>query len=122
MLYRRQYHSMRKTNYSLSRIILYLKFMVGLALAQAVSSRLPTAAPRVRAQVTLCGICGGQRGHGEDFLRVLRFPLAFIPPLMIIHHPAADALSGLSLALPQETKKKKKYHLVILSCSLKHLM
>jgi hypothetical protein len=45
----------------------------GRAIAQAVSRRLPTAAARVRDQVRLCGICGGQSGTGAGFLRVLRF-------------------------------------------------
>jgi hypothetical protein len=51
------------------------------AIAQAVSCWLPTAAARVRARFWSCGICGGQRGAGAGFLRVLRFPLPiFIPP------------------------------------------
>jgi hypothetical protein len=45
----------------------------GHAIAQAVIRRLATAA-RVRAQVRLCGIYGGQCGTGAGFLRVLRFP------------------------------------------------
>jgi hypothetical protein len=53
----------------------------GRATAQAVSRRLPTAATRVRARVSSCGICGEQSGAGTGFLRVLRFPLPiFIPP------------------------------------------
>jgi hypothetical protein len=53
-----------------------------LAIAQAVSSWLPTAAARVRARVRSCGICGGQSGAGAGFLRVHRFPLPiFIPPI-----------------------------------------
>jgi hypothetical protein len=39
----------------------------GRAIAQAVSSRLPTAADRVRARVRLCGICGGQSSTGAGF-------------------------------------------------------
>jgi hypothetical protein len=55
---------------------------IGRAIAQAVSSRLPTAAARFRAQVRSCGICGGQSGTGAGFLRVLRFPLPIlIPPI-----------------------------------------
>jgi hypothetical protein len=38
------------------------------AIAQAVSSRLPTAAVLVRAQVRSCGICGGQSGSGVGFI------------------------------------------------------
>jgi hypothetical protein len=56
--------------------------LLGRAIAQAVSRRLPTAAARVRARVWSCGICGGQSGTGAGFLRVLRFPLPiFIPPI-----------------------------------------
>jgi hypothetical protein len=48
-------------------------------IARAVSRLLPTAAVQVRAQVGSCGICGGQRGTGAGFLRILRFP----PPVLI---------------------------------------
>jgi hypothetical protein len=41
---------------------------------------LPTAAARVQSRVWSSGICGGQSGAGAGFLRVLRFPLPFIPP------------------------------------------
>jgi hypothetical protein len=47
----------------------------GCAVAQIVSSRLPTAASRVQARVSSCGICGGQSGTWAGFLRVLRSPL-----------------------------------------------
>jgi hypothetical protein len=54
----------------------------GRTIAQAVSRGLPTAAARVRARVKSCGICGGQRGTGAGFLRVLKFPLPIrIPPI-----------------------------------------
>jgi hypothetical protein len=54
---------------------------IGHAISQAVSHWLPTAVARVRAQVSSCGIFGGQSGTGADFLRVLRFSLPpFIPP------------------------------------------
>jgi hypothetical protein len=55
---------------------------LGRDIAQAVSRWLPTATARVRSRVWLSGICGGQSGAGEGFLRVLRFPLpVFIPPI-----------------------------------------
>jgi hypothetical protein len=50
------------------------------AIAQAVSLRLPTAAARVRAQVSLCGIYSGQSGTEVGFLRVLWFPLPILIP------------------------------------------
>jgi hypothetical protein len=39
-------------------------------------------AARVPYQVKTCGICGGQRGNGTLFLRVLPFLL----PILIPHH------------------------------------
>jgi hypothetical protein len=42
-------------------------------MAQAVSRWPFTAEAQVRAQVSSCGICGGQTGAGQFFLRVLRF-------------------------------------------------
>jgi hypothetical protein len=53
---------------------------LGRAVAQAVSRWLPTAAVRVRVRAA-CGVCGGQRGTGAGFLRVLRFPMPIIPPI-----------------------------------------
>jgi hypothetical protein len=41
----------------------------GCAIAQPVSSRLPTAKAPVRAQVRSCGTCGGQSGTDAGFLR-----------------------------------------------------
>jgi hypothetical protein len=52
---------------------------LGRAIAEAVSCWLPTAAARVQSLVWSSGICGGQSGVGAGFLRVLRFPLPFIP-------------------------------------------
>jgi hypothetical protein len=55
--------------------------ILGSAIAQAVSRRLPTAAALFRFHVRSCGICGGQSGNGEGFLRELRFSLLIhIPP------------------------------------------
>jgi hypothetical protein len=44
----------------------------GRAIAEAVSSWLPTAAARVQSRVWSSGICGGPSGVGAGFLRVLR--------------------------------------------------
>jgi hypothetical protein len=105
----------------LSRIIPNIRTMVGRATAQAVSRRLPTAAPGVRAQVRSCGICGGQCGTMTGFLRVLRFPCQFsFHWLFHRHHLSsgagiigqlvADEPSGLSLSPPQESKKLNMLH------------
>jgi hypothetical protein len=84
------------------------------ATAQAVGRRFPTAAARVRAQATSCGICCGQSGAVEGFLRVLRFPLPILFPLTAptlssgsgtIGQLLADVPSGLNLT---PTKKLKK--------------
>jgi hypothetical protein len=64
-----------------------------LAIAQAVSRRLPTAAARFLAQVRLCGICGGQSGTGTGFLRVFLFPLTIrIPPTA--PHSSSSVIPG----------------------------
>jgi hypothetical protein len=52
----------------------------GRAIAEAVSRCLPTTAARVQSRIWSSGICGGQSGVGAGFLRVLPFPLPFIPP------------------------------------------
>jgi hypothetical protein len=57
-----------------------LIFVLGRAIAQAVSRWLPTAAARARVHAA-CGVCGGQGGTVAGFLRVLRFPLPIIPPI-----------------------------------------
>jgi hypothetical protein len=57
----------------------------GRSIAQAVSRWLPIATSRVRIQVRLCGICGGQSGTGAGFLRVLRFPLPILIPSIAPH-------------------------------------
>jgi hypothetical protein len=86
----------------------------GRAITQAVSTRLPTAAARVRCRVWSCGICGGQSGTEAGFLWVLRFPLPiFIPPTAphsssragTTGQTVADVPSGLGLT---PTPKKRK--------------
>jgi hypothetical protein len=46
----------------------------GLAIAQTVS----TTKARDQSQVKSCGICGGQSGAGEHYLRVLQFSLPIL--------------------------------------------
>jgi hypothetical protein len=60
-------------------------YEMGRAIAQAVSHRLPTAAARVRTQLRSCGICSGQSGAGEGYLRVFRFPLPILIPSAAPH-------------------------------------
>jgi hypothetical protein len=85
------------------------------AIAQAVSHRFPTEATRVRAQVTSCGICGGQSGTGAVFSEYFDFPWQFsFHRLLHTHYLSsgvgtigqlvANVPSGLSLTSPQETK------------------
>jgi hypothetical protein len=59
---------------------LRLTTSLGRAIAEAVSRWLPTAAAWVQSRVCSSRIFGGQSGAGAGFLRVLRFPLPFIPP------------------------------------------
>jgi hypothetical protein len=58
----------------------WVLYTSGRAIAEAVSRWLPIAAARVRSRVWSSEICGGQSGAGAGFLRVLWFPLPFIPP------------------------------------------
>jgi hypothetical protein len=58
----------------------YLNGAIGRAIAEAVSRWLSTAAARVQSRLWSSGICGGLSDAGAGFLRVLRFPLPFIPP------------------------------------------
>jgi hypothetical protein len=51
---------------------------LGRVVAQAASRRLTTGMARVGTRVKSRGICGGQSGTGEGYLRVLRFPLPLI--------------------------------------------
>jgi hypothetical protein len=60
------------------------------AIAQAVSRWLPTTAVRVRTQVKSRGICVGQSGTGEGFLRVLRFPLPILIPPTAPHSSSSS--------------------------------
>jgi hypothetical protein len=49
-------------------------------MAQALSSRFPTAAVRVRSQLKSCRIRDAQSGIGVGYLRALRFALPILIP------------------------------------------
>jgi hypothetical protein len=66
--------------FKIRNVVLSEYRIIGRAIAEAVSRWLPTAAARVQSRVLSSGICFGQSGAGAGFLRVLRFPLPFIPP------------------------------------------
>jgi hypothetical protein len=75
-----RYFNKKETQINVSRES-SLRDTKGRAIAQAVSRWLPTATARVQTRVWSSGICGGQSGAGEGFLRVFRFPLPiFVPP------------------------------------------
>jgi hypothetical protein len=68
-------------NFLQNKLYLLIYFIyLGRAIAEAVSHWLSTVAAWVQSRVWSSGICGGQSGVGAGFVRVLRFPLPFIPP------------------------------------------
>jgi hypothetical protein len=66
----------------------------GRAIAEAVGRWLPIAAARVQSRVWSSGSCGGQSGAGAGFLRILRFPLPFIPPNSLSSQPPGAGTIG----------------------------
>jgi hypothetical protein len=65
------------------------------AIAQAVSLQLPAMAARVEAQVSSCGICGGQISTGAGFSMYFGFPCQSFHRL---HHiPSSSLSSSISL-------------------------
>jgi hypothetical protein len=67
---------------------LLVRLRLGLAVAQAGSRLIPTAATRVRAQARSCGICGGHSGYVAGSLQVIRFHL---PSVL---HPTSPSGAG----------------------------
>jgi hypothetical protein len=109
-----------RTKFSVSDINVNFTVILGRAIAQAVSRRLPTAAARVRAQVMSCGIYDGQKSLRQIFSEYFDFlwQFSFHRLLHTRHRPSsgagragqivADVASRLSLTLPQEIKLKNK--------------
>jgi hypothetical protein len=58
-----------------SKLLNWVTLSVGLAIAQAVSRRLPTTTARVRSQARTCGICCGQSDTEAGFLLPILIPL-----------------------------------------------
>jgi hypothetical protein len=60
--------------------------VISRGVTQTVSRWCHTAEAWVRTQISACGICGGQRGTGTHFMRVLWLsPVSTIPLLFHIH-------------------------------------
>jgi hypothetical protein len=72
-------------------IYIHLK---GRAIAQVVNRQLPTTAAQVWTQVRSCGICGGQSGTREGFLRVPRISLPILIPLTAPNSSSSSVIWG----------------------------
>jgi hypothetical protein len=66
--------------------------ILGFAVAQAVSCRLPTAETRLRAQIMSCDICVRKSCTGEGFPRVFWIPLKIVPPTA--RHSSSSIIRG----------------------------
>jgi hypothetical protein len=85
--------------------------LLGSAIAQAVSDRLPTAAARVRSQVRSCEICGGQSSTGAGFPHQFSFDRLFHS-----HHHLSSGIDTVGQVVDSVSPhpKKKLYY-----CSLR---
>jgi hypothetical protein len=87
--------------------------VIGRAVIQEDSRRLPTAMALVRSQDMVYGIRGGQSGTGTGFLRVLPFPLPLIHSTRLLythHHYPSSIIRGWynTLNIDQLTKYTQK--------------
>jgi hypothetical protein len=69
------------------KFIYYNKPLYSPAIAQVVSCCLPTEMARVRARISLFGICGGQAALGQVFSEYLGFPCHSFIPLIAPQSP-----------------------------------
>jgi hypothetical protein len=88
-----------------------LLIQLGRTVVQAVSRRFPTTVAWVRAQVRLCGICGGQSGTGAGFLRVLLFPLPILIPTAAPHSSSSIIRSWYNKPISGRCTKWTQSHL-----------
>jgi hypothetical protein len=65
----------------------------------------PQQAVPVKSQVRSCEICGGQKGTGVGFLRILRFPLPILIPPTAPH--SLIILSSTLYSLDTESTVKR---------------
>jgi hypothetical protein len=87
----------------------------GRAVARAVSRLLPTAAVPALSQAKAYGICGGQRGTGAGFLRVLRFPSPIVPTAP---HASSSIIGAGALGRMQISQMLKLEGTYIKNCAL----
>jgi hypothetical protein len=74
------------------------------AIAQAASHRLLTAEAGILAQVSPCGICGGQSGSGTDFSQVT-LSLSFHRSSLFTHMSSGAVVTNLWFANPLGVRK-----------------
>jgi hypothetical protein len=79
--------------------LIFKELLVGRAIAQAVSRRLPTAAARVQTRVGMWDFVMDKSGARAGFLRELRFPLPIFIPLC---SPQSSSLSAEAGTIGQE--------------------
>jgi hypothetical protein len=96
-------------------------------MAQAVSSRPPSAEARFRSRVSPCRICGGQSGTGTCLSRVFRYcPVNFIPSVLHYQENDDDDDNKLRHKVAQEALRlrcvRSAWCGVLLQKTLNHVM